>query len=131
MTSGLLVSRWIPDIVQTTRKDSLKSSMIEESTASPEVQDDSIKSPLKKDNKINCYASESVYSPSPSACSVPQCHADNGSVSASAAKDDYTELVNQLDSESSTTQVEILYNFSDLKEDLAMAKTSALTTSQI
>nr|XP_016477952.1 PREDICTED: uncharacterized protein LOC107799361 isoform X3 [Nicotiana tabacum] len=99
----------IPDIAQITGKDTNpKSSVIEESTASPEVQEDSIKSPLKKDNKINCYVSESVYSPSPSACSVPQCEANNASVSAAAAKDDYTELANQLDSECSTTQVEIL-----------------------
>ncbi|KAK4376762.1 hypothetical protein RND71_003058 [Anisodus tanguticus] len=85
--------------------------------ASPKVQEDSIKSPLKKD-KINCCALEantsstlqlqSVYSSSPSACSVRQCDTDNASLSAAAAKDDYTELVNQLDSECSTTQVEIL-----------------------
>nr|XP_009587358.1 cingulin isoform X3 [Nicotiana tomentosiformis] len=98
-----------PDTAQIKGKDSHpKSSMSEESTASPEVQEDSIKSPLKKDNKINCYISESVYSPSLSACSVPQCEANNASVSAAAAKDDYTELANQLDSECSTTQVEIL-----------------------
>ncbi|XP_059316660.1 uncharacterized protein LOC132067445 isoform X1 [Lycium ferocissimum] len=97
----------MPDIVQSTRKDShLKSSMIEESTASPEVQEDSIKSPLKMD-KINCHASESVYSSSPSACSVPQCDTDNASAAAST-KDDQTELVNQLDSECLTTQAEIL-----------------------
>nr|XP_016477953.1 PREDICTED: uncharacterized protein LOC107799361 isoform X4 [Nicotiana tabacum] len=49
----------IPDIAQITGKDTNpKSSVIEESTASPEVQEDSIKSPLKKDNKINCYVSE-------------------------------------------------------------------------
>ncbi|KAJ8547834.1 hypothetical protein K7X08_021070 [Anisodus acutangulus] len=48
----------MPDIVQITRKDShLKSSMIEESTASLKVQEDSIKSSVKKD-KINCCASE-------------------------------------------------------------------------
>ncbi|XP_009766875.1 uncharacterized protein LOC107799361 isoform X2 [Nicotiana tabacum] len=58
----------IPDIAQITGKDTNpKSSVIEESTgsyhalalcSSPEVQEDSIKSPLKKDNKINCYVSE-------------------------------------------------------------------------
>nr|XP_018622478.1 cingulin isoform X5 [Nicotiana tomentosiformis] len=48
-----------PDTAQIKGKDSHpKSSMSEESTASPEVQEDSIKSPLKKDNKINCYISE-------------------------------------------------------------------------
>ncbi|PHT67943.1 hypothetical protein T459_27430, partial [Capsicum annuum] len=76
-----------PDIVQFTSKDShLKSSMIEESTASPSVQEDSIKSPLKKDDKINCYVSESVCAPSPSASSVPQCDADNASAFAATAK---------------------------------------------
>ncbi|KAM3304060.1 hypothetical protein P3S67_015092 [Capsicum chacoense] len=107
-----------PDIVQFTSKDShLKSSMIEESTgsyhalalcSSPSVREDSIKSPLKKDDKINCYVSESVCAPSPSASSVPQCDADNASASAATAKDDYTELVNQPDSECPTTEVEIL-----------------------
>ncbi|XP_070042976.1 uncharacterized protein [Nicotiana tomentosiformis] len=57
-----------PDTAQIKGKDSHpKSSMSEESTgsyhalascSSPEVQEDSIKSPLKKDNKINCYISE-------------------------------------------------------------------------
>ncbi|KAF3667408.1 putative DNA binding protein [Capsicum annuum] len=76
-----------PDIVQFTSKDShLKSSMIEESTASPSVQEDSIKSPLKKDDKKNCYVSESVCAPSPSASSVPQCDADNASAFAATAK---------------------------------------------
>ncbi|KAM3358849.1 cingulin [Capsicum galapagoense] len=107
-----------PDIVQFTSKDShLKSSMIEESTgsyhalalcSSPSVQEDSIKSPLKKDDKINCYVSEFVCAPSQSASSVPQCDADNASASAATEKDDYTALVNQPDSECPTTQVEIL-----------------------
>ncbi|KAK4358168.1 hypothetical protein RND71_023778 [Anisodus tanguticus] len=66
-------------------------------SASLKVQEDSIKSSMKKD-KINCCASEAntsstlqlqyVYSSSPSACSVPQRDADNASVSAAAAKDD-------------------------------------------
>ncbi|CAN4124343.1 unnamed protein product [Withania somnifera] len=68
----------------------------------------SINSPLKKDDKINFYASRSVCSPSVSVCPVPQCDADNTSASAATAKDDYTELVNQMDSECSRTQVEIL-----------------------
>ncbi|KAF3657963.1 putative DNA binding protein [Capsicum annuum] len=100
----------------TSKDSHLKSSMIEESTgsnhalalcckkhnvtrmqkftdalqffkaASPSVQEDSIKSPLKKDDKINCYVSESVCAPSPSASSVPQCDADNASAFAATAK---------------------------------------------
>ncbi|PHT34069.1 hypothetical protein CQW23_25869 [Capsicum baccatum] len=102
----------MPDIVQFTSKDShLKSSMIEESTASPSVQEDSIKSPLNKDDKINCYVSEvstSVLRQSSSTivkilnlrilqlfnCSLfvlphrqlAQCDADNASASAATAK---------------------------------------------